>query len=72
MNTSKNSFMHANWNNTLPLIESLSQLATDLQKWSKDVFHNLFRKKRFLLARIAGVHKALSFNQHKRLIKLES
>lgn len=57
-------FIHAKWKNNVPIADSLATLADDLQCWNRDVFRNIFRQKQSLLARIAGVQKALSTNHH--------
>ncbi|XP_062020980.1 uncharacterized protein LOC133737451 [Rosa rugosa] len=53
---SYNQFVHDQWksyNGTLQ--DKVVQLACDLNKWNSTVFGNLFKKKRTLLARIAGI-----------------
>lgn len=65
-------FVHNKWAKTSPLVESLSTLAEALQVWNKEVFHNIFRQKRTLLARISGVQVALANNPHRGLLKLEA
>ncbi|KAL2896602.1 Schlafen family member 12-like [Bienertia sinuspersici] len=44
-------FMYSNWSNEAPLVPFFI-LFTQLQQWNKDVFHNIFREKRELMARI--------------------
>ncbi|XP_074277012.1 uncharacterized protein LOC141600668 [Silene latifolia] len=41
-------------------------------RWNEDVFGNIFRKKRELLARIEGCQRELSAHRQNHLIKLES
>ncbi|KAL2902408.1 hypothetical protein RDABS01_027490 [Bienertia sinuspersici] len=65
-------FIHAKWASDNPLVLALKKLANDLQSWNKEVFHNIFRKKRELLARIEGIQKNLSIKHDRGLIKLES
>lgn len=42
-------FVHDHWNPSVPLIESLSSLSESLQTWSKEIFHNIFKTKKFSL-----------------------
>lgn len=65
-------FIHSKWNQSTPLTTSLMSLSVDLQNWSKEVFHNIFREKRHLMARLAGIQKLLPQNPHRGLLKLES
>ncbi|XP_021761146.1 uncharacterized protein LOC110725977 [Chenopodium quinoa] len=43
-----------------------------LPEWNQSTFHNIFKKKRNLIARIAGVQRALALQKARDLIKLES
>lgn len=65
-------FIHDQWNPTTPLTESLSSLSEKLQTWSKDIFHNIFKTKKILLARLDGLQSKLSTHPHRGLIKLEA
>jgi len=49
----------------------LSELAADLTKWNKEVFGNLFRRKRKLWARIEGVQRRLAEGTSRHILKLE-
>lgn len=53
-------FMTHNWNNLEPLIPFQKEFAAKLNMWNKDIFHNIFRKKSQLWARIEGVQKLLA------------
>lgn len=52
-----------------PFLKSFSE---SLQAWNRDVFHNIFKMKRQLLARIAGIQRRLSECKDRGLIKLEA
>ncbi|XP_021737345.1 uncharacterized protein LOC110703874 [Chenopodium quinoa] len=65
-------FVESKWDKEAPLMPHLNQLAADLQEWNKTNFHNIFKKKHNLLARIAGVQRALALQKARDLIKLES
>ncbi|XP_021836152.1 uncharacterized protein [Spinacia oleracea] len=64
-------FMKNNWNNSTPLIPFLSEFALKLKDWNKVIFHNIFRKKAELWARLEGVQQCLSNKRLNHLIVLE-
>ncbi|XP_021766581.1 uncharacterized protein LOC110731038 [Chenopodium quinoa] len=66
------SFIEEKWDKNAPLIPHLEKIANDLQDWNKKIFHNIFRKKRILLARIGGVQKCLAQQKSRDIIKLEA
>lgn len=66
-----NDFVHDHWNPSDSLSESLLKLSENLQNWSREVFHNIFKTKKMLMARLAGIQAKLSLNHHRGLIKLE-
>ncbi|XP_021762980.1 uncharacterized protein LOC110727706 [Chenopodium quinoa] len=63
-------FIHEKWDSTAPLVPKLKALSSDLQLWNKEIFHNIFREKRNLMARIEGIKKKLSHKRNSGLIKL--
>ncbi|XP_021723765.1 uncharacterized protein LOC110691155 [Chenopodium quinoa] len=65
-------FVAEKWDKHGNLINSLAKLSTDLQHWNRDVFGNIFKQKRHLLARIAGVQKKMAVQVDRGLIKLEA
>ncbi|KAL2935019.1 hypothetical protein RDABS01_018138 [Bienertia sinuspersici] len=48
-------FMESNWSNEAPLVPFLHSLSQKLQTWNKEVFHNIFKKKRELIAHNGGL-----------------
>lgn len=60
------------WNKHADSIPTLSHLSEELQLWNKQVFDNIFKQKRILLARLEGVQKTLSSRTDRGLIKLEA
>ncbi|KAL2927601.1 LINE-1 retrotransposable element ORF2 protein [Bienertia sinuspersici] len=66
------SFIEEKWESQAPLVPLLNSLSQDLQQWNKNVFHNIFQKKRELMARIGGIQKQLATHTHRGLIKLEN
>ncbi|XP_021838189.2 uncharacterized protein [Spinacia oleracea] len=64
-------FVRTKWKQSDPLVPTLKHLSEELQIWSKEVYHNIFRRKRSLTARIEGIQKTLTSGYHRGLIKLE-
>ncbi|XP_021743261.1 uncharacterized protein LOC110709357 [Chenopodium quinoa] len=65
-------FLESKWVKSSPLVPLLKKVGNDLQEWNREVFHNIFKKKRNLLARITRVQKSLAEQRSRDLIKLES
>lgn len=65
-------FLIDKWNQTAPLIPHLKSLSSDLQHWNKETFYNIFRQKRWLLARIGGIQTQLSKGRNSSLLKMEA
>ncbi|KAL2940377.1 hypothetical protein RDABS01_028829 [Bienertia sinuspersici] len=65
-------FFQENWDTGKDLMPALSKLSSDLQGWNRNVFGNVFKQKRTLLARIAGIQKKLAGKTDRGLIKLEA
>ena len=54
--------VHDTWNNcsgSLQCKSKASMLASSLNIWNKEVYGNIFKQKRVLLARIRGIQKSL-------------
>lgn len=64
-------FLHSVWNQDKPFLQNLDNLSMMLPTWNKDVFGNIFSKKRSLLARLNGIQKALSLRSNPFLENLE-
>jgi len=64
-------FLHQKWQSQQPLVPSLTSLAVDLYRWNREVFGNLFRRKRKTWARLEGVQRCLSNGGPLHLLKLE-
>lgn len=64
-------FVMKNWVSSAPIIPFLKNFAQKLQKWNKEEFYNIFRKKSELWARLEGIQKILATGQQQHLIKLE-
>ncbi|XP_010666466.1 uncharacterized protein LOC104883619 [Beta vulgaris subsp. vulgaris] len=65
-------FMEHNWDKTAPLVSHLAVMAEKLQDWNSSQFHNIFKQKRMLMARISGVQCCLAVSRSRDLIKLEA
>ncbi|KAL7260635.1 hypothetical protein ACSBR1_006322 [Camellia fascicularis] len=59
----------SNMNNNL--LDSTTEFTIRVKKWNREVFDNIFKKKRHLLARIEGIQKALTDNFSHSLFTLE-
>lgn len=64
-------FVKENWIDSAPIIPFLKSFAQKIQKWNKEEFYNIFRKKSELWARLEGIQKLLAQGQQPHLIKLE-
>ena len=65
-------FVMTNWKNNEPLVPFLKKFAGLLSKWNRETFHNIFRRKAELFARLEGVQKLLSKGRYPHLIKMEA
>jgi len=65
-------FLIQNWKSRMPMGQALGDLANNLQKWNKEIFGNLFRRKRKLWSQLEGVQKHLAEGAGRHLIKLEA
>lgn len=48
-----------NWNNDQGLVESLSNIIPVLKEWNVYTFENIYYRKKQLLARLNGIHRAM-------------
>ncbi|KAK9716041.1 hypothetical protein RND81_06G207300 [Saponaria officinalis] len=64
-------FVESNWKNDQPLIPFVYSFADKLQAWNKNVFHNIFERKKSLERRLLGVQKKLSTRGPNYLYKFE-
>ena len=65
-------FLEENWDRTLPIYPHLSQLSTALSTWNREVFGNLFHRKKQLWNRLAGTQLRLAQGYNRFLSKLEA
>ncbi|XP_056688449.1 uncharacterized protein [Spinacia oleracea] len=65
-------FVTKMWNKKAPIVPFQTKFATKLSNWNREVFHNIFRKKAELWARLDGVQKRLAEKWDRRWIKLEA
>ncbi|XP_021721963.1 uncharacterized protein LOC110689485 [Chenopodium quinoa] len=64
-------FVIENWKNDVPIVQFLVEFAGKLSAWNRDIFHNIFRKKEELLARLAGTQRELAKGNYPHLIKMD-
>nr|XP_023904633.1 uncharacterized protein LOC112016320 [Quercus suber] len=59
------------WNNPIVLANAMTKFAEKARVWNKEVFGNLFHRKKRVVARLRGVQVALSTNPNNFLVDLE-
>ena len=59
------------WFSHYPLVSNLSNLASELTTWNKEVFGNLSHRKCQLWPRIEGIQKSLALGEPRYLLKLD-
>lgn len=64
--------IHDKWDKNETLMRALGKLSVELQTWNREVFGNIFRQKRHIMARISGIQAILSTQHDRGLLKLES
>ncbi|XVE96968.1 hypothetical protein REPUB_Repub02eG0269900 [Reevesia pubescens] len=64
-------FLNSVWQVNAELGFNLDNFAVEVQRWNADTFGNIFMRKRTLIARIAGVQKALQLKPNPFLFALE-
>lgn len=62
--------VNSNWNKGRSLKENNTTMASVLDEWNKNIFGNIHKNKRRLLARIDGIQKRLDVLWYHRLVKL--
>ena len=63
--------MREAWANPTRLVVAISTFADKARIWNKNIFGNLFHRKKRVLARLGGIQKALSVNPNNFLVDLE-
>lgn len=58
------------WNKGDTITQNARNIGVILEKWDRETFGNIFKKKAKLMARLEGIQRALSNNPHAGLIKL--
>lgn len=62
--------MAHNWMFDLSLLEAIKQIISQLQIWNNEVFGNMLKKKKNILARLDEIQKALSRHHNRFLSNL--
>ena len=65
-------FMRDNWHKNLPHSQAASNFTSKVVNWNREIFGNIFKRKKQLLARIGGVQKALENKPIHSLYRLET
>ncbi|XP_050238477.2 uncharacterized protein LOC126687968 [Mercurialis annua] len=60
------------WNNNFSLQENVHQFTVNIRNWNTNVFGNVFKQKKNLMARISGIEKYLESRPSQFLTTLES
>jgi len=64
--------LQENWKSDTPLYPHLFQLSEALTKWNREVFGNLYHRKKQLWTRIEGAQNKLAQGHNRFLVKLET
>lgn len=67
-----NEFVLKHWVESTRIVPFLKSFAQKIQRWNKEEFYNIFRKKSELWARLEGVQKILAQGQQPYLTKFET
>ena len=65
------SFVWNNWEHNLPLGEAITNFAGKVAVWNREVFGNIFRRKKSVLAKLGGIQKAMETHSTRNLRTLE-
>ncbi|XP_019190732.1 PREDICTED: uncharacterized protein LOC109185205 [Ipomoea nil] len=65
------SFVHQVWNREIGLEPNKTRMAQALSSWNKDVFGNIFQRKKRVMARLCGVQYRLAEYCRSDLLKLD-
>ena len=67
-----NDCLVVNWRQDIPLYPLLFHVSKALAEWNRDVFGNLFHKKKELWCRLEGIQRSWPHTHNRFLIKLEA
>ena len=67
-----NSFVKTHWNDQHPIVPFLKRFAENLKTSNKEIFENIFQRKRLLRARLEGAQRQLVKRSNLHLLKLEA
>jgi len=66
-----NNFLNSKWDRDKDIVESLQNLTTDLKKWNKETFGDIFKRKNEILGRLNGIQNSSNYGYSTFLEKLE-
>ncbi|XP_052107411.1 uncharacterized protein LOC127740479 [Arachis duranensis] len=66
-----NNLVRSNWYKQGDLINNIHHFTEKAKEWNKEVFGQIFRKKKRILLRLEGINQNLSFNNNPFLEKLQ-
>ncbi|KAK5770539.1 hypothetical protein PVK06_046690 [Gossypium arboreum] len=64
-------FVNDNWRNYAMVEESVKKFIETSNKWNREVFGNILKKKRTILARLSGIQKSMENYRSRKLVDLE-
>ena len=65
-------FLQDNWQGNMPYAQAASHFTSKVANWNREIFGNIFKQKKELLARLGGVQKALENRPLSSLYRLEA
>ncbi|KAH9727251.1 hypothetical protein KPL70_008594 [Citrus sinensis] len=65
-------FIQESWQKNIPYSQAASTFTSKVVNWNREIFGNIFKRKKQLLARIGGIQKALESKPLRSLYRLEA
>ena len=65
------SFVRNNWDHNVPLGDAIAKFTEKVTIWNREVFGNIFQRKRIILARLGGIQKAFETHSMHNLRTLD-
>ncbi|GAU42748.1 hypothetical protein TSUD_77850 [Trifolium subterraneum] len=56
-----NNLMNSKWEKDKDIVQSLQELTTHLQKWNKETFGDIFKRKKEILGRLQGIQNSSNY-----------
>lgn len=62
-------FMKCNWHKNMPWNHQMHRFKQDLEKWNKEIFGNIFARKKSLLRQLESINAQMVFNNNPHLVE---